>query len=186
MEDLGTLPPERTANGLFNYHKQIEWYLRLEVILGKILELSQRSSKLACEAFNSATYRKLWSRFPTSIIQKLVKVPGDDPARMTGILAKIVQLRQQAQLLDDECGGSTAAAPDKKASTKVTAEVFFRTAQRYEDCRICVHLSATSSSHQGLFEGHLSNYATGCPKFMEATSEIRRNLVMKVKLCNHN
>ena len=151
--------------------------------MGKILELSKRSSKLACEAFNSATYKKLWSRFPTNIIQKLVKVPGDDPARMEGILAKIVQLRQQAQLLDDECGGSTATATEKKAPSKVTAEVFFRSAQRYEECRICVHLSATSSSHQGLFEGHLSNYATGCPKFMEATSEMRRNLVMKVKLC---
>ena len=182
LEDLGMLPPEKTAMG-FNYIRQIEWYLKLEVILGKILELSKRSSKLAHEAFSSATYRKLWSRFPTSHIQKLVKVPGEDADRLQGIVDKIVKMREQAQLLDDECGSSTASVPEKKPSPKVIAEVFFRPAKRFEECRICVHLSATSSAHHDLFENHLSNYATGCPRFMEATSEKRKVLVSKVKLC---
>ena len=92
-------------------------------------------------------------------------------------------MREQAQLLDDECGSSTASVPEKKPSPKVIAEVFFRPAKRFEECRICVHLSATSSAHHDLFENHLSNYATGCPRFMEATSEKRKVLVSKVKLC---
>ena len=71
LEDLGMLPPEKGTNGQYNYGNQIEWYLKLEVILSKILELSKRSSKLAHEAFSSATYRKLWARFPTSHIQKV-------------------------------------------------------------------------------------------------------------------
>ena len=73
LEDLGTLPPEK-LNNQYNYARQIEFYLKLEVILGKILELSKRSSKLAHEAFSSSIYRKLWARFPTSLLQKLVKV----------------------------------------------------------------------------------------------------------------
>ena len=34
-----------------------------------------------------------------------------------------------------------------------------------------------------LFENHLSNYPTGCPKFIEKTSEQRRGLVDKVRFC---
>ena len=79
---------------------------------------------------------------------------------------------------------SVASATEKKTPNKAIAEVFFRPARRFEECRICVHLSATSSVHQDLFEGHISNYTTGCPKFMEATSEVRKTLVSKVKLCS--
>ena len=183
LEDLGTLPPEKLSSGHYNYNKQIEWYLKLEVILGKILDLSRRSSRLAHEAFASSTYRKLWARFPTSHIQKLVKVTGEDAERMEGILNKIIQMREQAQLLDDECGSTTATAKKKSETSKVTAEVFFRPAQYYQECRVCVHLSSTSSSQQGLFDNHLSNYATGCPKFMEASTDLRKTLVKKVKLC---
>ena len=183
LEDLGVLPPEKTSTGQFNYSKQIEWYLKLEVVLNKILELSKRSSKLAHEAFSSATYRKIWARFPTSYIQKLVKIPGEDAERLEGIIEKIVKLREQAQLLDDECG-TISSLVEKKQASKVTAEVFFRPPKRFDDCRICTHLSATNAVHSNLFENHLSNYATGCPKFIEATPEQRKNLIRKVKICS--
>ena len=83
MEDLGLLPPDKLPNGHYNYAKQIEWFSKLEVILTKIIDLSGRSSKLAHEAFSSSTYRKLWARFPTRLIQKLVQVQGEDTERMT-------------------------------------------------------------------------------------------------------
>ena len=184
LEDLGQLPSEKSHNGQYNYARQIEWYLKLEVILTKILDLSKRSSKLSHEAFASSTYRKLWDRFPTNIIQKLIKVPGEDGQRLEGILVKITRMREQAQAMDDECGSTiTSTAKKKPDSVKMTAEIFFRPAQRFGECRICVSLSATSSGEQNLFDNHLSNYATGCPKFMEATTETRKNLVRKVKLC---
>ena len=40
LEDLGTMPSEKLANGQLNYSRKIEWLLKLEVILGKILDLS--------------------------------------------------------------------------------------------------------------------------------------------------
>ena len=182
LEDLGMLPPEKTGNGQFNYSKQIEWYLKLEVILNKILELSKRNSKLAHEAYSSATYRKLWMRFPTNYIQKLVKVPGEDAERLEGIIEKIVTFREQAQLLDDECGNCVTST-EKKTGNKATADVFFRQSKVFNQCRICTHLSATGSHHD-LFINHLSNYATGCPKFIEAAPELRRTLARKVKFCS--
>ena len=185
LEDLGNYPSERLANGLLSYSKQIEWLLKLEVILGKILDLSSRNSKLAHEAFSSSTYRKLWARFPTRVLDKLVKIQGEDGDRLEAILEKIRDMRQHAQLMDDEC--STATGAKKKSDgvqpAKVTADLYFKTPQRYEECRVCVHLS-TKKSHQNLFENHLSNYATGCPKFAEATMEMRRSLVEKIKLCS--
>ena len=184
LEDLGMLPHEKLSNGLFNHAKQIEWFLKLEVILGKILDLSGRSNKLAHEAFSSSTYKKLWARFPTSHIQKLVRVQGEDSIRMTGILEKIVRMREQAQVMDDECGSTTASVPKRKADPpKLIAELYFRQPQHYGECRVCVHLVATRSNHPNLFENHLSNYPTGCPKFMEATTEARKTLVYKIKIC---
>ena len=184
LEDMGMLPADRNSTGQFNFAKKIEWFLKLEVILAKILDLSSRSSKLAHEAFSSSTYRKLWARFPTSVLDKLVKVPGEDAERLRGILNKIVQMREHSQVMDDECGNTTAAAAKKQdPSLRVTVEVFFRTPETHAECRVCVHLSATGQNHPDLFENHLSNYATGCPKFIEASTEFRKTLVSKIKLC---
>ena len=179
LEDLGFFPSEKQNNGKVNYARRIEWFLKLEV-----LDLSKRSSRLAHEAFASSTYRKLWARFPTSVLDKLVKVPGEDAERLEGILQKIIKMREHAQIMDDECGTTTVK---KKAEggtlPKMTVELFFRPAQRFDECRVCIHLSATSSSHLDLFENHLSNYPTGCPKFMEATIDLRKTIVHKIKIC---
>ena len=184
LEELGTLPPDRLPTGQPNFTKKIEWFLKLEVILGKIISLSERSSQLAHEAFSSSTYRKLWARFPINMVDKLIKVPGQDGERMQGILNKIVTLREQTQRLDDECGALTGAAVKKNdALPKVTAEIFFKTAQRYDECRVCIHLEGSGQNYPGLFENHLSNYATGCPKFIESSTELRKSLAMKIKLC---
>ena len=106
----------------------MEWFLKLEVLLNKILDLSRRRSQLAHKAFASSTYRKIWARFPPSYVQKLVKIRGEDFERMEGIIEKIVCMRESAQVMDNECGSSTAAAKKKlDPVTKVTAEVFFPT-----------------------------------------------------------
>ena len=182
LVDLGMMPPDKLPNGQPNFAKKIEWLLKMEVILAKIIELSGRSSKLAHEAFSSSTYRKLWARFPTNVIDKLVKVPGEDAERMQGILDKITKLREHSQVMDDECGSTTV--PGKKTEpAKVTVEVFFRSAQRFDDCRVCTHIEATTGAQPGLYENHLSNYATGCPKFIEASTEFRKNIANKIKLC---
>ena len=46
---------------------------------------------LAHEAFSSSTYRKLWARFPTTVLDKLVKIPGEDAERLKGILQREVK-----------------------------------------------------------------------------------------------
>ena len=156
-------------------------YCLNQVILTKILELSKRSSKLAHEAFSAGTYRKLWARFPTSVLDKLVKIEGEDGDRLEAILEKIKQMRKHAQTMDDECGVTNSVK--KSSPPKSTADVFFKVPQYYENCRICVHLSATGQHHSNLFENHTSNYPTGCPKFAEASMDKRRSLVEKVKIC---
>ena len=39
LEDLGTMPSEKLPNGQLSYTKKIEWLLKLEVILAKIIDL---------------------------------------------------------------------------------------------------------------------------------------------------
>ena len=60
--------------------------------------------------------------------------------------------------------------------------IHLKRATRYNECRICVHLSATGS-HSDLFENHVSNFPTGCPKFIEASAELRRSLITKIRIC---
>ena len=186
IDEIGMMPSDKLASGQLSYSRRIEWFLKLEVILAKILQLSQRSSKLAHEAFATSTYRRLWSRFPTSVLDKLVKIQGEDGDRMEAFLDKIKEMRKHAQLMDDECGNAATAAFKRKEGTtpnKVTAEIFFRPPQQYDECRVCVYLSTTKGNHRNLFQNHLSNYPTGCPKFIEATTELRKSLVDKIKFC---
>ena len=175
------MPSERLPNGQLSFTKKIEWFLKLEVILDKILDLSERSSQLAHEAFSSNTYRKLWARFPTQVLDKLVKVEGEDGTRLKAILEKIRQMRKHAQTMDDECG--TTVANKKSVVPKPTADIYFKSPQSFESCRICMHLLTAAGHHTNLFEAHTSNYPTGCPKFVEATMDKRRSLVEKVKFC---
>ena len=181
LEDLGMMPSEKLPSGQLSYTKKIEWLLKLEVILDKILDLSKRDTQLAHEAFSSGTYRKLWARFPTQVLDKLVKIEGKDGSRLEAILEKIRQMRKHAQTMDDECG--TSVVSKKTTSQKPTADIFFKSPQTFENCRICLHLLTMPGNHSNLFEGHTSNYPTGCPKFVEATMEKRRSLVEKIKIC---
>ena len=91
-------------------------------------------------------------------------------------------MRKHAQTMDDECG-VPATAIKKATPQKVNADVFFKQPELFEGCRICTHLSATGRHHHNLFENHTSNYPTGCPKFAEASMELRRTLIDKVKIC---
>ena len=73
---------------------------------------------------------------------------GEDSDRMSGILSKIVRMREQAQVMDDECGTATTAIKKKQdPPSRVTAELYFKQPKRYEECRICVQLSATGRNH---------------------------------------
>ena len=120
------------------------------------------------------------------MLQKLVKIRGEDGERLGAIIAKIKEMRESSQLMDDECGSSTPVIKKKvEGSThvKTSAHLYFKTPQRFDDCRLCTHLSATGENHPNLFDLHLSNYLTGCPKFIESTMEQRRSLVDKIKLC---
>ena len=137
LEDLGTMPSEKLASGQLSYTKRIEWLLRLEVILEKILDLAGRSPKLAHEAFSSSTYKKLWARFPPQILEKLVKIRGEDGDRLAAIIAKLKEMRQSSQLMDDECGNASVARKktDGTAPNKAVAELYFKLCDSFSSQR---------------------------------------------------
>ena len=73
---------------------------------------------------------------------------------MKGILEKIVKLREHSQIMDDECGAPIVSNKKVDASPKVTAEIFFRTAQTFNECRVCLHLQL-SGNYSNLFDNHI-------------------------------
>ena len=53
---------------------------------------------------------------------------------------------------------------------------------RDENCRICNTLEATGDTKQ-LYDGHVSNYPTGCPRYIGLSVNRRYQLALEAKLC---
>ena len=70
--------------------------------------------------------------------------------------------------------GPSANGP--KSEKPPTGHTTFPQPKRFQDCRICKVLQAQGNQHD-LFANHVSDYATGCPKFAELGNEQRLVLV---------
>ena len=81
--------------------------------------------------------------------------------------------------------GGGRKKPDKEKTTpaiRYDASVYFKEPEHFGDCRIC-HTLTTEGETRGLFTNHLSNYATGCPSFINMTAERRKSVALKAQFC---
>ena len=65
---------------------------------------------------------------------------------------------------------------------KKTSHNIFKKPKKFEDCRICCTLE-TDGVSTGLYEDHLSDEVTGCPKFQAMTVDERRSTSLNVRFC---
>ena len=69
----------------------------------------------------------------------------------------------------------------EKDPRKSSGHTMFKHPQRVPNCRICVALETEGASD--LFDNHISDVVTGCPKFQAMTADERRSICMRAKLC---
>ena len=62
------------------------------------------------------------------------------------------------------------------------ALVVFKPPRRHEECRICNQLSRSGDTYM-LYDNHLSNYPSGCPRFIGMTISERSSVVKAAKIC---
>jgi hypothetical protein len=195
LRAVGDLPPERLANDKPGFRKQEEWYLTIEGLLSEIISLGDRGEDLAYHAFSEQTFNFVLSLFPSDLADKLAEVDGSRKEQLRGVMAKLGTFRMRAQRLGkiygnkappgSEALGKSAILPKKSAnvSDSKTAQPgrFFKSAEKYEDCRVCKHLEQEGKT--GVFENHLSTYPTGCPMFLQMPISQRRAVAIKCSLC---
>ena len=81
---------------------------------------------------------------------------------------------------------SDKSAADKSGSNS-NVFVSYNPPKRDPECRVCLHLrdvlGKTPAPSTSFFEGHLSNYITGCPQFVALDMSERFRIIREVKIC---
>ena len=194
LEDLGPFPQDKSGRGFPPYGKQVDWLLKAEGIVRDIYDLGESYKELDRDAFSTNTLKRIVEKFPEKMIVQFNKLFGDGKTKLLSFQSIISEKRAETQGLDNTCGttkskiGGAADSITKKSQPfndkgKYDASVFFKEPQTFNDCRICNTLS-TEGITTNLFVNHLSNYATGCPNFIQMSVERRKTVSRKAKFCS--
>ena len=188
LEEIGPFPTDKTGKGLNCYSRQVDWFLKAEGIVRDIYDLGDTYKELDRDAFSTTTLKRIVEKFPEKMIVAYNKLLGDGKTKLLGFQSIISDKRIETQGLDNtlssakqKVGGvvdSTGGTKKSQQSTdnvKFDASVFFKEPETFNDCRICNTLS-TEGVTKNLFVNHLSNYATGCPNFIQMTVEKRKSI----------
>ena len=188
LMSVGPWPPENSKDC---YAKQVKWLVRVQTYLQEIVELANTEEELADIIFNREKVSQILRLFPTFIVDKLVKIPGYKEDKFKQIIEKLEEFKLTSQNRELIFGPGGSSAQQKEKSVAVsqpvtlgmlpTGHITFQQPQNYADCRICQVLQTQGGTN--LFENHVSDYATGCPKFASMGTEQRHVIAKEARLC---
>ena len=210
LNRMGQLPRENGKKGIKG---QVEWYIELESLLQNMLILGRSSSNLGMIVFQPLYINDVYNLFPTSLANKLIKCEGTADKHFEKVLNKISQFRADAQKLqiarearkpsenshkDDQgqgggrerkfgnfgYGGTSGGRSQKQYDANLVPLnlITHNPPIRDEKCRICNTLEAHGDTRQ-LYDGHVSNYPTGCPRYVGMAVNRRYQVALEAKLC---
>ena len=169
MKQLGQYEDQK------NYKQKVELLIQFESIVDDLIKMGEEDEEMGYLAFNQNTINEIVNKFPEEMSLKLLKVGGKGKQRMKNLKLKIVELREDAQTLEKRrpASSSTSKKADKGTPATTVASpdflVAYREPKRDESCRICGQLETVTTPRpdprKELYEGHWSNYPTGCPQF---------------------
>ena len=184
LSKLGTLPSHNQSKG---HTPQIEWYLQMENILRNIISLGQRSTKLGDEVFRDASICTVLIMFPVRLRTKLKNCRGERREKMEAVLEKVAEFRSEAQELQqiDEAAGLNIGKGEGNKVESINNQIAtpaFKPPRRDDKCRICTTLE-TQGDTDDLYEDHLHDFPSGCPRYIRMSVEDRFQIATKAKLC---
>ena len=172
------------------YPKQVRWIIKVQTLLQEIIDLANTKDELAAIIYNKEKLAQILKLFPVFIVDKLVKIPGYKEDTFKQIITKLDEFKLSSQNRELVYGSSTPAAASKdksqinhhvpKGSTS-GGHISFQKPQTYMDCRICKVLQKQGATD--LFEKHVSDYPTGCPKFASMGNEQRLVVAKEARFC---
>ena len=167
--------PKESPKG---FKAQIEWYMNLENHIRGIIDVGKRDDELATEAFGKSKISTILNMFPLKMRSQMMKCPGKGETRMEAILACVKEFRKEAQEFQivkeigsdltsqSQASHGSSSSPNSK-SHSLSLQVY-KPPRKDNNCRICVTLESEGDTLD-LYEDHLHNYATGCPRYIKMT-----------------
>ena len=111
---------------------------------------------------------------------------------MEAVLACVKEFRKEAQEFQivkeigsdltslSQASHGSSSSPNSK-SHSLSLQVY-KPPRKDNNCRICVTLESEGDTLD-LYEDHLHNYATGCPRYIKMTVDERHRVASKAKMC---
>ena len=184
LMSVGPWPPEGTKDC---YSRQVKWLVKVQTLLQEIVDLANTEDELADVIYNKEKLAQILRVFPTFIVDKLVKLPGYKETKFKKIIEKLEEFRETSQnreVIYGSGGSSTpqnVKPPPAQPEKIPTGHTFFPKPKNYADCRVCKVLQTQGGTN--LFENHVSDYATGCPKFASLGNDQRLVIATEAKFC---
>ena len=196
LREMGDFPA-KAVRGAPNHAKRVEFLLKLEGVVRDIVDLGNSDQDLMLLSFNANTIAEVVNKFPDTMVLELNGLPGRGKQRMSNILDKLSKFRADAQSLEKTRSHMTPVKGAAKQSEKreeqsglhneVSAQINYNPPKREPNCRICLQLRDVENKNpvpnSAFFEGHLSNYVTGCQQFIAMDMTERFSIIRDVNMC---
>ena len=187
LENLGKLPKPGSVTP--NHVKlQVEWFMKLELLLKDLFKLASKDEDCYCEVYNSSTLRCVHNLFNAVNHEVLNGFSGSAKRQLESILDYVVGLRNNAKLqlqkLDEPKLASGFGSKGVKQSshanqTKTSGQ---QIPYRHEKCRICKRLELEGDTTD-LYEDHTAPGPIGCPRFARMETSERRKYIDLAQIC---
>ena len=171
---VGSWPQDSTRDC---YTKQVRWIVKVQALIQEIIELADTEEELAAVIYNREKLTQILRLFPPFMVDKLGKLPGYKKEKYTSIIEKLTEWKTISQNREKVYGGNISNQDKQSARTPSLSNppaghVNYKQPQSLPSCRICQALK-----NQGVvinsYEGHVSDYATGCPRFASLSTDER-------------
>ena len=94
--ELGKFPHKSNPGGL---RSQIEWYIKLESLIRRIMELAERDRSLRNQAYGDTTQETIINLFSIEEQMKFCVLPGEEKEKLEAVLNDLVKRRECLQTL---------------------------------------------------------------------------------------
>ena len=174
--------------------------MKIESLLKGIFDLGLNHPEYSDAAFSLEFLNSVITMFPPRLIERLDDCPGQKEELLKNILSKVETWREKAQSIQlrmessspHTTGGSGGAGtgniqPHSQVSGRgglrvVQGLVAYKPPRRDENCRICNTLE-TEGDTENLYDDHIHNFPTGCPRYIKMTMKQRLEICRKAKMC---
>ena len=171
--DVGSWPQDGIKDC---YSQQVKWIVKVQGLLQDIIDFANPNDKLGAVIYNRHQLANILKLFPMFMLDELAEIPGYNEDKFKLIIEKLDKWKNislnRYSILGQPAQQKSHPVSSRTDKVTVTASgnVNFPKPRKLSSCRICKVLEV-QGKHDNLYEGHISDYATGCPKFVNLGTE---------------